>query len=563
MSWTLSLHENRSDEHDPLCFIRPDEPLVHALDGIIHEARTYWWLLAVDGVSAFRVRVSVNGMTLTRDIVSESQIWFAWPIGFHAGVAHVAVSIDSLRQQIFELVIDPDRNKLVRRDFRLMLGEIFTDTKSLATLSGFTTPIARGAAELPIAKIELILQSVPVLSRLVRELHTSHRTRLRRHPRTVALSRARDVKGTQLRKGLVSGTRRLDTEHPVGTELRHFLNATGGLLPVSVTITEIVRSNTIREHAEIAGFLRYLVSLLRKAARSLPMSRPEERLLADRVSKAARSIGSLLQVGIFNAVTPASGRWRHSHLYERTEPYRSIYKVYRDIIHGIEGIEGDHTRVSLQETHRLYETWVALRLARAAASLDSTVDASTLFIDSPTKNNLTFSLINKEIRFKGGLLLFKPVFDEVWRTESNRGSYTRQMIPDLALDFTNQELLSKQFIVLDSKYRVETQLNDAISSLHMYRDSIVEKNTCESIRPGFTQVVSGCYIITPEKPHSFDPSSDWQSKSMPSVIFYEGYQRKFRFGGIVLKPGMTTEHIAEMLLRVIDGEPASPSNATE
>ncbi|MEK0154737.1 nuclease domain-containing protein [Arthrobacter oryzae] len=217
---------------------------------------------------------------------------------------------------------------------------------------------------------------------------------------------------------------------------------------------------------------------------------------------------------------------------------------------GISGVDGDFTHVPLRETFRLYETWVSLRLARAAGLLDPGLDAAAMFADAEDPNRLTVSLRSTSVQFNGHVLKFKHVFNEVWLSPDGVGSYSRQMIPDVVLEVLASDTGSRRMVVLDAKYRVEAQLNDAISSIHMYKDSLIHEDRAQ----GGTEdrhVVGSGLVVVPSLPGRMTVERDWRSEKMPIVVFREGYQKRFKLGAMLLSPGTDISSIAATLQGLI------------
>ena len=104
--------------------------------------------------------------------------------------------------------------------------------------------------------------------------------------------------------------------------------------------------------------------------------------------------------------------------------------------------------------------------------------------------------------------------------------------------------------MLDAKYRVEEALGDAISSIHMYRDALVEMAGDE----GHRRTVRAAFVLTPHVPG--EAPADWHADRPPEVFFREGYQQAFRFGAVTLRPGVGLEqcrNLLEVLVGLADG----------
>ena len=76
----------------------------------------------------------------------------------------------------------------------------------------------------------------------------------------------------------------------------------------------------------------------------------------------------------------------------------------------------------------------------------------------------------------GWKLCFQNQYREFWIEPEGRGSFSRIMIPDVvAAHASPAGDGSARLIVLDAKYRIDQGLNDALSSIHAYRDALVRE----------------------------------------------------------------------------------------
>ncbi len=101
-----------------------------------------------------------------------------------------------------------------------------------------------------------------------------------------------------------------------------------------------------------------------------------------------------------------------------------------------------------------------------------------------------------------------------------------------------------RLIVLDAKYRIDDGLNDALSSIHTYRDALVRE--AESGRP--EGIVTAAYLLTPHTPLL---RAGYRDTKMPGRLFHPDYRTEFRFGAVTLRPGMTTAEIAGALRLIV------------
>lgn len=560
MAWQLHLERVLGASVTTVLRVWPEQVTLADLE----ENSTYLWCVLGDLKTPYEVQLTVNGQTLDRNIVGPNEINFRWEVGFNAGFADVELSGHGEPKRSARIVVDPARNKLVREDFRRMLRDILDDSLYLASTSGLQQSVGRGDRRLPIATLEYILEQASRLQRLVIELNTRHRRRITRRPTTTTIRDSRGISSLQWNASLRAGALALvETPDRLPSALRELVKRSGNVLPRRINQTRVELGSNQREHREVLGLVLLVQEILRKSVRTLSEMSAERRdeVLLSRCRAATRRLRELHLLPVFAGLDPIRARWQHSHLYERSEPYRSLYQVHRDVLSGVANIDGEFTKVALRETFRLYETWVSLRLARAAKEIDHTLDGSVFFRDAPDANGLTFSLTATAVEFAGNTLRFKPTYEEVWLNDAGIGSYSRIMIPDVVLEPARQDAGVKSIVILDAKYRVESQLNEAISSIHTYKDSIVDSPA--DVAGAGRRITGAGFIVVPRSPVKLRAGLDWHSEKSPVVLFRPGYQERFRIGAIVLQPGMGIAAIVATLERLLSDTLSASSHLSE
>ena len=513
------------------------------------ESTAYVWELTTKSADPFAIHLRVNGRALARNIVSPTSLTFRWEVGFFAGFADIELSGLEGGRRSFRVTIDPAKSKLTRDDFRKMTSDIFADTRSLATLGGLKVGLTSGSQALPIARLEYVLGNVHHLGELIRTLNVAHRRRLGADIQILPLSRVRGLSTSDWRRSRRS-QKQISASSDLPTTLASLIERVGGRLPTHVSQVVPKPNRDLREHREILSLVFEMARHLTVAVSAQASLREGERdlILIDRCNRARRQLSLLGRATIFEGLQPKRGAWHSSRLYSEVEPYRELFKIHRGLRRGVAAIDGEFAHIPVQETFRLYETWVSLRLTAAAARLDPTLDGKVFFTDQIEANGLTFRLDSASVDFLGNRIMFKPVFKEVWKSDSGVGSISRPMIPDIVLRAAPVSILdSRALMVLDAKYRVETQLNDAIVSIHTYRDAIVSESPDGRLRGA----VRGGLIIVPRSIHDLG-TSDWKASRAPAVLFSADYQERFGLGAVELSPGMTLEEAGQLLVRILD-----------
>lgn len=235
-----------------------------------------------------------------------------------------------------------------------------------------------------------------------------------------------------------------------------------------------------------------------------------------------------------------------SSLFRNDPVYRRFYKLWQDMNLGLAALFGDFLQMPLAKTYKLYELWCFLRLLRAALEEYGSNDAdlSSLFIAEAAGG---VSISNGAVVVNvspNKALCFQRQYREYWLDSKKEGSYSRTMVPDVVLSNTESGDADRSIIVLDAKYRISDGLNDALSSIHMYRDALVKE-----VETGKAEgIVSAAYLLTPHLPSLGD---DFKDTKMPGRLFHPAYRQKFQFGAVTLRPGMATSDLRATLRAIV------------
>ncbi|MAE08820.1 MAG: hypothetical protein CL661_08695, partial [Bacteroidetes bacterium] len=184
-----------------------------------------------------------------------------------------------------------------------------------------------------------------------------------------------------------------------------------------------------------------------------------------------------------------------------------------------------------------------LKLLRSLSNIFNLSSKEIKHLISDKNGNLKINLEHNRIKLNDKFYFsFRESFKEYWLSLSGLGSFTRTMIPDFSIYKKNKN--NYQLLVFDSKYRVNTQLNEAISSIHTYRDAIVYDDFNK-----IKQTVIGSYLLTPQDFNTY--KQDWKQEKMPNRIFHPYYKSKFKFGAITFKPGLTNFEIDLIIKHIL------------
>lgn len=472
-----------------------------------------------------------------------------WSPGFHAGTIEAELRLPLAVPRRFEITTDPDRRKLSRDDFDAMVREILDDTFALFALSGFRKGVARGAGRRPppIARLEFLRSRIEELEAVVAAIERSPRRLLRAEEVSVPYHRARGVRGPEILKSMRGG--RLLRESVTPSRLPAALK---GYLPQQIRLNRRRSSLDIPEHRQMGACLRawsdWLTGAADVLAGSAPSNDAEVRKGALLWSKRCRALSR--RVGVLAAATPfaeageAPARLQLSALFRNDPAYRRFYRLWQDMNRGVAAVFGDFLNLPLARTFELYELWCFLRLVRAGAETfgPEGLEVQDLFL-SDARGGVTVAAGAVTVPVGGGWkLCFQKQYREFWVEKDGRGSYSRTMTPDVVA--AHEDGAAGRLIVLDAKYRIDDGLNDALSSIHTYRDALVQEAESGAIEG----VVNAAYLLTPHTPVVRE---GYRETPMPARLFHPDYRAGFRFGAVTLRPGMSATEIAGALRLIV------------
>lgn len=509
--------------------------------GTIQEAREHLFVLTGDpAAGAADLLIDETPLEALRARAPDQAVW-RWTPGFHAGAVEGRLRMAG-RSPAFEIVTDPAERKLTRDAFDTMVGEVLEDSFALFALSAFRKGVERGPGNRPppIARLEYLRSRLPELVKIVTAIDRQPRRLLRSEERVVPLHRAVRATAPEILRSFRSGRLRRE----VGpSRLPAILK---GALPEVVRLKLRVSSQDLAETRQIkaslelwATWLEGVGALLGRIAEGSPDDLSATRLWTVRTRRMARQLRTLLKLSVFDGVGSAAPRPGATPIWRSDPRYRRFARLHREMSLGLASVFGDFLQMPLARTFDLYELWAYLRLTRAAADRFGAgpEDVAGLFDAGP---GVTLTSGQAIVRFpKAGLALaFQRRYREFWLEADGRGSFSREMRPDIVIE--NLPGADERLIILDAKYRIGADLNDALASTHMYRDALVEPSETEGVR----RIVGGAYLLSPHAPGT---TVDWRKTSMPGRLFHPAYRSSFRFGAMTLTPGMSHQAIGAAL----------------
>lgn len=474
-----------------------------------------------------------------------------WSPGFHAGSVEAILRMPGSGPRHFEITTDPDLRKLTRADFDTMVRELLEDTTALFSLSAFRRGIGRQAGKRPppLARLEFLRSRATEIVDAIEAIARAPRHFLRPEEITLPAHRATRATGPEILKSFRSGEVRAETGRP--SRLPATLK---GRLPAKITMRTRRNSVDIAEHRQIKACLVSWAAWLNNVAATLDGIRPAgdagtggtAAAWALRTLRVARRFAAAADTPFMREVGPGTPELRMSSLFRRDPAYLRFHRLWQDMNLGLAALFGDFLDMPLARTYELYELWCFLRLLRAAVDEygPQGIDLGQLFT-TDAAGGVTLAANAVVVPLGGGrALCFQRQYREYWVEPDGKGSFSRTMVPDIAFAGPAGGVQDARLIVMDAKYRIAENLNDALNSIHTYRDALVRE-----AQSGKTEgVVTAAYLLTPHIP---ELRADFQNTPLPGRLFHPQYRTKFRFGAVTLRPGMTSAELRAALQTIV------------
>lgn len=298
----------------------------------------------------------------------------------------------------------------------------------------------------------------------------------------------------------------------------------------------------------LQGWASWLTAAAEQLARSRAVDvelRKDTVIWASRCQQLSRRMQAMASNELFFHGRPVQPGLTLSAVFRSDPKYRSFYRIWQDMNRGIAAVFGDFLDLPLARTWELYELWCFIRLLRAAVVEFGAQDFDPAAIfQQDAAGGLTISAGAVVVPVGGGWkLCFQKRYSEFWAEGADgRGSFSRTMTPDIVAARQSGGAVDKELlIILDAKYRIDKGLNDAISSVHTYRDALVRDVGSGKVEG----IVSAAYLLTPQL-NTAQPG-DYRQASMPGRLFRPDYRATFRFGAVTLQPGMSISAIGAVL----------------
>jgi len=534
----------RSDASGPSWRVWPDpEPTA---PGAVQETGSYLFELHdAPEAAAADLLIDDHPLEALRSRTPDTARW-RWSPGFHAGTVEAELRLSGSTPRRFEIVTDPDLRKLTRDDFDAMVREILEDTFALFSLSSFHSSIARGSGTRPpaLARLQFLRSRIDELQKVVSGIVRNPRRMLTAQETALPYHRATRATGPEIMKSFRTGKIRSEQAKP-----SRLPAALKGFLPEHIRIRQRRSSLDLPEHRQMGACLRAWSAWLSAVAETIPcndlpvdteISRELNGWTA-RCRRLAHRLAHMASEAPFAEAGDAPPRLMLSAVFRNDPVYRQFFRLWQDMNLGIAAVFGDFLNMPLARTFELYELWCFLRLLRAAAEEFGTegFETSGLFITDAT-GGLTVAAGAVTVPVGNGWkLCFQKHYREFWIEPGRRGSFSRDMTPDVVA-MQNPPAGTGRLIILDAKYRIDEGLNAALNSIHTYRDALVHDVGDGSVEG----IVTAAYLLTPHVP---EIRTGYKATPMPGRLFHPEYRASFRFGAVTMRPGMTMAQLGEVL----------------
>jgi predicted component of viral defense system (DUF524 family) len=489
--------------------------------------------------------------------VRRDQVSWRWQVRDYVGEVTVGVE-DANGNPLFpirEVLVDPNRSKLTRDQFAVMVNDISAQAIIAYTLSPATRRIELGRRReaFNLAQLEYIRQQIEPLRKAVEAIARRPRRVLVDEDEIMPLSRARAPDDRSI-AWLLGRPRELTrVEHsavPVGVQGLH--RRMRGHLPERLQVSRRRVTYDTYENRLLKHFLRRLNTVLcHTQMRLTEASAMSNRQLDEQVIRLARrrqnelkdyrrilynllDLDFLREVGALRQLKPVTPTLRKDPHYAR------FYDIYRRFDRAITPFDGDPFKLSLEKTWQLYEYWCFFQVVAALRQIVGEAivfDARPILEPHPDRVSLTLPAaaitVNPRVhvRFQNSY----PYYG--WYTAGEGagvGTYSHEMRPDISIEISGSDGQLEQIIVLDPKYRVSGRsLNEAMDDLHRYKDAIVG--------PDRRRLVHTALALCPS------------SERAKGLYFRPDYIRTHGLGALVLRPGddRAVESLASNLERFI------------
>lgn len=468
---------------------RPGENWTVLDEAFLTEATEYEWRLELEGENPAKLQIQFSAMPLLYN-ATETGVEGRFVTPFQSGETSFQVN-----DHVFRTYIYPDSRKMTEDQYEMMLSDILEESAACFQLSGLNRDMTAGGFEREISwpQWQYIERNFKALERLFRKIQERPYRKLHRQWEYI-----RKEKVTQLTP---------QTEK--WFEQSYGKGATQG-------IPDYVQTNIRKETTDVYEN-QLLKSQLKDLERMLNLYKHcGYREIEERAVNYQSRVKSWLIKSFLKETGEVQGNREITQVIRKHPVYRQTYQWFERLFkHSSEQIGFDYS-IPMKDTYELYEMWCYFQLIEELRKQDMLADTKELF--KTKKEGLFLNLsVNHEskVRLINGWKLY---FQRNYQANSpDFHTYTHRMIPDIVIE--GEDTL----YIFDPKYRVPSNLSNALGEMHKYRDGILNRQTGE-------KAVREVYIMTP-----------WQEGNEEQKFFGKEYLKEYKTGAVAMMPGVSSK----------------------
>ncbi|WBO86407.1 DUF2357 domain-containing protein [Hymenobacter yonginensis] len=485
--------------------------------------------------SLLSMELYVNGYRQSRDILSDSIIKWVWSTGFYSGEVAIELTVNNKQVVLSKIYINTSVSKLIRKEYDVMLKDIFSAIKTIYSLSNIDKSMSHSfnAERFPFLFLANCKQYLSALQSSIMLISKNAKTNLDlNEKRQIDVSKARRITPGDLNSSFRRGVA---------------IDKHGRYIPSKVWESPYQDVHNIYEHRYLLGKIIVIISAINRCKNKLNELNLSKRRAGSKVAEGEGDIelwilraeqyksvlSSLTRLHMFQNVTPSKEDRGLTSIFQKANGYKESYSLLKRFFAGVDFHLKADVGIPVARTYDLYEVWCFVKILSVLTNNFgySIPDLSSLFVRDDKgiiprlKDNLSITIniaSGKSISFQR---TFKPF--SVSRADSII-SYSVEMRPDITLE-ENKGNKSLVLVILDAKYRVASSLNEAIADLHKYKDSIISTEV---------EINKKAFILSPYVIGGLR-SDDWKDiDKMPDRLLMTSYKSNFDFGIYSFKPGL-------------------------
>lgn len=428
-------------------------------------------------------------------------------IPFYSGSIEFNLICDNIRSSIKQYVY-PDSRKATEDEYNNMIKDILKEAAVCFEDSGYNVSVdAYGRnREFTWAQLNYILNNIRNLKLLFNKIEKQPIRRLSNYTNITKKEKLKKINIATLQEINKKALGFIDKR----IELPNYINE----YKIQETV-DIYENRVIKYH---------MLMLKRLLKNSINYCYEEYNHIID---KHINWIDYKLNNSFLNEIKTHFGTVRVTQIFRKSPSYRLWYQWFNKLFEFANYKIGFSYNMPLANTYQIYEIWCFMMIIKYLREENLVIDTNNIF--KVKKEGLFLSLgenkLSKVKLANNANITYQRVFQ--WDTTPYK-SYTKRMIPDIVLETDNE------LIVFDPKYRVENNLNNALSEMHKYRDGVIQKETGK-------KAIKEAYILAPTLYESVNKN-----------IFDKGYHGEYKMGAFKFATSSNNEKLKNLMVKIIE-----------